>query len=373
VSAAIAQRLAERPDGAALTPKCAKERKQAMSQAKQPGTWTCVDSKPAGTSKVTPRKRAGGASTNGVVPSTCGDGFWAYTRATACLSGVDTVYVFTVPQGVLVGLMDVEVTTFVNTFVPGGVYSQEAQFFVLFAVGTEGTFIQGTGSCTGGCTTQSVSFPAQPLAVIDQRASAVVTGRSLLTPGGRGFGRGPTSLTSYYTNSRWTPPYTNSLTLSPGDIRCDTFVTTQIGCVFEQVMPIYNVYSFSYPSYARHIALAIGYGLPSVLTRLESSELRELNGRTACPEFLFRPDGFSCDEYPFRSTYQGAFTSSAPYGRTFDGCQITAVPIRQFGDTNGFSICMIPRSENSGGGGSLSVFYSTDRVLDGERFQVVVN
>ncbi|MFK4101503.1 hypothetical protein ACI2L1_15760 [Streptomyces sp. NPDC019531] len=112
------------------------------------------------------------------------------------------------------------------------------------------------------------------------------------------------------------------------------------------------------------------------LTRLTDAALRQSNGDTACPQASSggypRPTGYSCDEYPFRSTWQGAFTSATPPnpGRTFDWCQISALPQGVTGP-NGWSACMIPATENSNAGSQdLRVFYNDNRVIEQDPFFV---
>ncbi len=94
--------------------------------------------------------------------------------------------------------------------------------------------------------------------------------------------------------------------------------------------------------------------------------LQDQNRRTACPQsFLRPPDGRSCDEYPFASTHEGAFTGGGT-GRTFAGCSVTAYPTGVTGPT-GFSVCMIDPSENSSAGATMNGrLYRPYRVLDGD-------
>ena len=131
-----------------------------------------------------------------------------------------------------------------------------------------------------------------------------------------------------------------------------------------------------YPNFGRHVRDAQNSGLPGAypdgtpLTRLTDATLSRRNGDTACPDSYPRPSGYSCDEYPFRSTWQGAFTGGGS-GRTFDWCQINALPTGVTGPT-GYSACMIPAIENSSAGGTLGYFYSSNRVIEREPFHVWV-
>ncbi|WUH97690.1 hypothetical protein OHR68_29795 [Spirillospora sp. NBC_00431] len=155
-------------------------------------------------------------------------------------------------------------------------------------------------------------------------------------------------------------------------------------CVFPLIIPTIE-YSKTgiHPDFARHVEEAQKSGLPGApgktpLTRLQSSADRRRNGDTACPEAWGRPTGKSCDEYPFRSSYQGAYTQN-PQGsaRTFappntSWCEMDPswrVPTGVTGST-GWSSCMIPRRQNSGAGGRLAPFYFNNRILDQDPFHV---
>lgn len=141
--------------------------------------------------------------------------------------------------------------------------------------------------------------------------------------------------------------------------------------------PVTMIYSLSgpYSQLARHISDAQGSGLvggwPSggVLTRLTDPGLRDANRAIACPASYPRPAGLSCDEYPFASTYQGAaFTGGGP--RTFGWCQ---VPVGGGSGSSGYSVCMIDAGQNSAGGSALGSFYGSNRVTDGDPFQVWIS
>ncbi|WP_327191180.1 hypothetical protein [Streptomyces xinghaiensis] len=136
------------------------------------------------------------------------------------------------------------------------------------------------------------------------------------------------------------------------------------------------------PDYARHIRDAQASGLPGApdtksLTRLTDEDLRQRNGSTACPTRTNghpRPTGYSCDEYPCRSTREGAYTANLPDppfpGRTFDWCQIPALPPANGPD--GWSACVIPEGQNSQGGSRLNSFYVNNRVIDKDPFYVEI-
>ncbi|MDR2983571.1 MAG: hypothetical protein LBV34_01905 [Nocardiopsaceae bacterium] len=101
--------------------------------------------------------------------------------------------------------------------------------------------------------------------------------------------------------------------------RCDS--TPRVGpktggCVYPEFTPTYNVSTTNQDTadVAWHIRWAQmnlthhwgwqGHG--PELTRTTSPSIIDANRDTACPSSIPRPEGKSCDEYPFASTYQGA-------------------------------------------------------------------
>lgn len=195
-------------------------------------------------------------------------------------------------------------------------------------------------------------------------------------------------------------PPTNSLYVDLPTVRCDNAIgdnennsgdpafavaAAGAGCVFLGILPV-MVYSKTgfYPTLATHIEAAQQSGLPgaypngAVLNRITNATDKASNGRTACPAGWARPQGRSCDEYPFRSTKQGASTQT-PKGtaRTFAPpntawCHMDTawgVPTGVTGPT-GWSSCMIDATDNRNGGAALGAFYSSKRVLDGDPYLV---
>ncbi|MER7870311.1 hypothetical protein ABTZ90_25140 [Streptomyces cellulosae] len=107
------------------------------------------------------------------------------------------------------------------------------------------------------------------------------------------------------------------------------------------------------------------------LTRQTDDTTITSNRNTACPQASSggypRPTGYSCDEYPFASTHQGA-ASNRLLGRTFDWCQISTLTSRT---GPGWSACMIPATENTAAGrDDLRIFYNENRVLENDAFYV---
>lgn len=188
-----------------------------------------------------------------------------------------------------------------------------------------------------------------------------------------------------FVNTNWITPISNEEVTVPPLHRCDDMIGGRpAGCAYATAEARHDIGSLRYPKYARHIQLAISFGLPSTLTRTTNQTLIDRNRAVACGG-REGTSGWSCDEYPFASTYQGA--ASQPYGRTFliinwqTGatpfvCNINGhlngVPLRQGNDHGGYSVCMVPLAENTGGGSDLGQFYYENRVIDGDNFMVRV-
>jgi hypothetical protein len=346
-------------------------RPTAVAQASRTGgaTSACLD-------LAAPRQ--GRAPKSGVHPNVvpapdwCStDGSWAFQRTGAC----------TVTGGVLT----VYRTDQYGTYVIGQIafntvkyeYTSADSYLVGWQVSMQpyawwgevlGSTVSGTASCSGACWVQGVNFPSQPFAVGELANGESFHQTTATYPGA------VDTMTPSWTITARNPAWSNTptLTLTAPEVRCDDATPGKdIGCVFANVTPVLT-YSLSwpYPELARHIADAQGSGLPSLLTRLTDPGLIEANRATACPDSYPRPDGKSCDEYPFASTYQGAaFTGGGP--RTFDWCQ---VDIGQPGSTgeSGYSVCMIDADQNSGGGSALGSFYGDNRVIDHDAFYVSI-
>ncbi|QOR70489.1 hypothetical protein IM660_18160 [Ruania alkalisoli] len=236
-----------------------------------------------------------------------------------------------------------------------------------------GTVISGTPACSGVCALSSSVFPPQ-------------------TPGVGGSANGE----SYYTTATtsggaafayagWTlsfkpPNVTTPATLNTTNglaVRCDNAVPGRgPGCVVPHVTGRITYSQAVYPTFGAHLSAAQASGLPGAtvpLHRLTDSALQAANRTESCKTgaVIPRPSGMSCDEYPFASSYEGAFTGGGS-GRTFAGCSVTYYPTGVTGPT-GFSICMINATENSSAGSQLnSVLYSPYRIIDGDPFYVSV-
>ncbi|WP_448062764.1 NucA/NucB deoxyribonuclease domain-containing protein [Cellulomonas hominis] len=112
-----------------------------------------------------------------------------------------------------------------------------------------------------------------------------------------------------------------------------------------------------------------GSGWITPIHRLVNPTLQNLNRTTACLASFPRPNLKTCDEYPFASTWEGAYTGGDT-PRTQPWCQITLAGPPSTGPT-GFSVCMIDGSENSSAGSVMnSYLFVPARVIDGDAFYI---
>jgi hypothetical protein len=149
---------------------------------------------------------------------------------------------------------------------------------------------------------------------------------------------------------------------SLGPARCDKLAwTTRTsrtqGCVFSDVAAAYLVYltRHNMNKVARNILNGertkphhfgwFGHGSP--LTRANNTEIQNANRRAACGRTHFhRP--WSCDEYPFADSYQGAFFFPHDY-----------------------TIAQVLQTENSTEGQARQNFYKNERVISAPELHIL--
>jgi hypothetical protein len=185
--------------------------------------------------------------------------------------------------------------------------------------------------------------------------------------------------------------------ISSNWVRCDRALkgSTSTGCVVPNYIPTLRYSKHGkYPDLANHIYAAQQSQLPGkpggilegqpgsnqALTRLDDAGLRKKNGSRACPSGLRArvgaPSSTTCDEYPFRSTKQGAYTVDPNHNlpRTFSFCHL---PRNSHNGPHGYSRCFINGKQNTAGGNWVGRFYSTgsggQRLLDGDGFYVGIS
>ncbi|TCB97288.1 hypothetical protein E0H26_13610 [Micromonospora zingiberis] len=347
-----------------------------LARTSGPGTATCVRENGRAAPTRSTSERAG------VMSTPCGSNSWIATRTTICGEESFQLVVFTVPQGVIVGTIDYGVR--VEVMLSGR--SDRWDTYVRF------TGYRGAGAIAG-TTLNAVPLCGQMCSYLSSPGITTLFGPGSVVPGAASFSSqygGPyvswqssASWQFTFSNPAWTPPISNSLSITPPAHRCDDALPGRpVGCTVAFVEPTHTISSLAHPTYARHIGLALNFGLPSRLTRTTDGTRNESNRRIACtdPQGRPRPAGFSCDEYPFASTYEGA--ASHAYGRTFFilggingggqgfSCQVPWLQPRRQGDSGGYSACMIPDWENTDAGSLLGLFYYDNRVIDRDMFRI---
>ena len=313
---------------------------------------------------------------------------WRYNRADSCGIAEGLYTITNVNTGAVIGLLPFMRYALLYT-VPGDVgWGFQIEISPLTGLTTgvaKGSSVQGNADCFGDCTVVEETFPSQ--LVNDTNPPLDAQGESY-------HESDPDPAETIEVNSRWsywfsTPSLGRStaIRVNPYNaIRCDDALPGgERGCVLPEYTPVYiESLSGGAPAYVQHLQAALDSGLPGAygdtpLTRLTSAALRRRNGDTACPQESSggypRPTGYECDEYPFRSTLQGAYTGrpdpqTPTPGRTFDWCQISALGTGS--GSVGWSACMIPGTQNSAGGTSLNEFYKDNRVLGGDNFYVYI-
>jgi hypothetical protein len=295
-----------------------------------------------------------------------------YLRTEQCGIELRTLTVHDTDTGAPVGTMEFFVRHHVIAHADSPSFAQLVEFKPLYTQGfAHGSTILGGATCTNLCNTQVFKFPPK-LLTNSNSAEAEVVYQS--TVGAGAFVTSAMEVQYFFTNPSWDGPSNVAVVEPAVPVRCDNATpgARSAGCVFADYEPAWDVASTGRSTFINHMQWAYAAGMRGFypdrppLTRLTNEALKDRNGDTACPESYPRPSTHSCDEYPFRSTHQGAFTGGGT-GRTFSFCQIAVLPQGVSG-LNGWSACMILRGENSSAGGFLQGFYVRNRVIEGDRF-----
>lgn len=150
------------------------------------------------------------------------------------------------------------------------------------------------------------------------------------------------------------------------------------GCVFPWAAGLMTYSQTETEKLTLHIFQAQQSGLPGAigsgtyLHYLANQTIKDLNRATACPDSLSNPmagDGYTCDEYPFASTYEGAGSGSGGSARSFDGCYMSDP--QQTG-ADGFSRCFVPGEEQGVQAGIISSTIASQQLVDGDPYQVKI-
>ncbi|MGI5127475.1 NucA/NucB deoxyribonuclease domain-containing protein [Pseudonocardia sp. CA-107938] len=250
-------------------------------------------------------------------------------------------------------------------------------------VATSGTLATIHAECEGGCSAPATAPVVDRLVEQGTVIDAPIHFESV--PLTQGVATGRQTINMILTNPA-APTTVGTTAGDPktelGPVRCDNTlvdddgVKQPPGCV-TLAMPTLTFSKAKVPGIARHIQLAQASGLPggtaaAPLTRNTNDALKTTNGRLACPPGKLPPEG-SCDEYPLRSTQQGLAFPGPQQRRSFDGCSFDgAYALPRLTGPGGVSVCMVPIGEQRSQGGTTKVFYTRNRLANGDKFLVAV-
>ncbi len=369
----------------------------ARSAARKAGATTaCIQvtarpgsAKPATSSDFQP------ADTNAATCSVTQPGYYTYDRLDYCLSGFQVTYTEYNEDdpGETLGTGTLTVSSSASLSASSGQW-QESETVTLSQVSglVEDLNVGFTASCDASCTATSPSpWVGSQLLTEGQSASGSVTFQA--TPGA---GLESSITTSY--NLQVTQPGTTPLDedvpwSNPRQVRCDTTFAdnTSTGCVIPDIRPQFTL------SLSEYGAAAAAYGFAeqdwidhwgaddSPLQRLADPDAQTANRTNTCGSgatrtFVYLDDivpNDSCDEYPFAATYQGG---------TNGGLCADVIPLEENGvweiypDPNAPTPtfnepCIrahVPNDQNSNAGLALGRFAQSERVIDNEKYDVVV-
>ncbi|GAB7188999.1 hypothetical protein ATKI12_8830 [Kitasatospora sp. Ki12] len=289
----------------------------------------------------------------GAIPSWC-TSEWEVNRTEACYTQTSQ-WEMTDEHGTPVGGMTYKVTNYLKADPKStqvyGYFQVDFPYVWGQAVGADFTYTTGCTSVAckplsfynGGRIGQGASFYSNdaytdsPAASTQDRAEA--TYKITIRPLGGNEVAGD-----------WNSPY----------FRCDDQVPgSTAGCVMPNGRPVTDMrYLPTISAGIRKVQSApLHMGQPdspNPLTRSTSPTVESDNRKAACPvpgvPKPTTPAGtvWSCDEYPFATTLEGAAKTPPP---------------------NSGSV-WVPKAENDSQGGTLSAFYAAQRVLNGDKFYV---
>lgn len=247
----------------------------------------------------------------------------------------------------------------------------------------------GAATCDYGCSNNSIT--PYPLNLRTMSAGSPAEYVVNVPPGALANGVNKFRIRFTYRLSKNDYPRIYERVNLASEVRCDDrAVYNKLGCILPDFTGTYFPNFFGQaPKVADHIQAAFATGMPGSfesgvkLHRLQDSVLAQQNADIACPSRVSRQpkpydesagQAWSCDEYPMRSTREGAYTTPVTGTdrpvRTYPNCRIRQVPVVTSTQRKGVSVCNVPANENSSAGGYLSSFYNAQRILQDEGFWV---
>ncbi len=368
----------------------------AGSIARRAGATTaCIQvTAPSGSSPV----RTSGLNNAQDAAATCSvtnPGSYSYHRHDYCLNGLEATYTEYNEQnpGEILGTGVLTVSSSATLSASSGRWQESQTVTLAEATGlVEDLSVGLTASCTASCTaTVPNPWAGNRLLTVGTSASGNVT--FLATPSAGLVSNITTSYVLNVTQPGAIPINENAPWSNPRQVRCDTTFAdnTSTGCVIPSIRPELDL------SLATYGAAAATYGWAennlidhwgaddNPLQRLASETAQTANRTSTCGSGASRPFVYldatvpddSCDEYPFAATYQGG---------TNGGLCADVIPLLQNGvwnfyqDPNAPAVtfnepCIrghVPNSENGAAGLALGRNSQSERVIDLEKFDLVV-
>lgn len=284
---------------------------------------------------------AGAAAASISMPSWCTAGSWWAQRTEICQGGAVASLTWKDAQGgKVLGVAQFVIFQDIQLNPLGRTFAENYEFRVTSVTGQlPGASVNLAVSCGGTCTATS-HFP---------NGSAITQGSDITAAISYSDSTASVNTTTSSYSLTWGPNTTNPVTGRSPSYRCDNLIPNQgAGCVSPDYVPTMTSMA-GLPNIAANIRTVQqagphhygrkADGLP--LTR--NSSLYGKNRDVACPSNAPRPNGKSCDEYPFASTDQGASQTTPP------DC----------------GSAMVPVGEQNQQGGLVNGFYRQERVLDG--------
>ncbi|MGW2722410.1 NucA/NucB deoxyribonuclease domain-containing protein [Streptomyces sp. NPDC001492] len=231
--------------------------------------------------------------------------------------------------------------------------------------------VKGSASKGGACKVSSSKFPKKPLMPKNSwRLGESFFDTTIHTAGTKG------KCQSTWTLNFQAPAYPDALLpVGFNEFRCDNDTAGRpgVGCVIPWYPSILYYDQSSYPDLASHVKRAQASGLPGgsfkhPLTRTTDAQTIRDNRQKACGDAP-SIQGKSCDEYPIATSKQGL--SSGGTRRTFSGCDLPNIPSGS--GPKGASVCMITKGDNDAQGGLNTQFFRSQRVLNGDPFQIRIS
>ncbi|MEH1127618.1 NucA/NucB deoxyribonuclease domain-containing protein [Micromonospora sp. CPCC 206061] len=312
------------------------------------------------------------------IPEGCGNGTWAnMSRFVMCKSSGGLYQVIVAQGGEVVGEIAFNYSSMVTMQARDLRWTQSFEYAPVRAWGVLGSpTLWSAPDCMFYCSIVGGN-PPTGWALSNHSGTATFTSPRL--PGQYWGSRSDWGF--WFVNPATVNQVSNTLWTNYPGHRCDDVLPGgTAGCVNQDFIPTLEVPESRYPLYAFHIRNAINTtNLPSQLTRTTNSATIDANRNISCPTGTNypRPTGYTCDEYPFASTTQGAAANPAGFTFNFNTkrlgklvCQVSWLTEHRSTTNRGYSTCMIPSAQNSLGGSDLQSFFLDNRVIDRDNFNV---